>query len=186
MAHVEKVVVGGNLVKRVQKTELDFQPGVNLLIGPNGCGKSTILNILNQRTSNSECHVTIDGRLETYAFDFEKDNPRTISRLSQISNAKFNLQVKSRFQSHGENVRMLLRMMKGKDAEGCLFILDEPEMALDVRGLLELRKILTETTAAQVILVTHSPLLILSGYHTVEMVDGYCEEVRKVMTDLVK
>lgn len=28
------------------RSQVTFQPGLNILVGPNGCGKSTVLNIL--------------------------------------------------------------------------------------------------------------------------------------------
>ncbi len=52
---------------------VDFQPGLNLLIGPNGTGKSTLLRTI---ASCTHCRRIEDGPTEYAFFDAERMNPR--------------------------------------------------------------------------------------------------------------
>jgi predicted ATPase len=173
----------GPFLKRVAKADLSFKPGINLLVGPNGSGKSTILKLLRRR--HPEVTYTFHGRIETRAFDFEKDNPRGKGSLGR-DNDSFHLGLAMMLSSHGEAVKAILSYLKNPEVEGLLLLLDEPEQALDLTGLQELVEILKTTPAHQAIVVTHSPFLMLQpGFNVVEMEDGYRYRVRKGLKDLI-
>jgi predicted ATPase len=104
-----------------------------------------------------------------YFFDFEKHNPR------QKRYIESGFDVVSHMKSHGEVNRLVIDKMS--EAKDCLFLLDEPEQALDLDGIIELLNIVRDSGASQIIIVTHSPLIILSGlFHIVELEDGYYDK----------
>lgn len=141
-----------------ENTEFSFEPGLNLLVGEQGAGKSTLLRLLaNPNKDAISWDLSIPKEpLATMSFDFEKDNPRMKSQLSQ-QGAFF--EVSSRFVSHGETNMAILQNME--QAEGKLILLDEPESALSPKNQYELIKILQRVSAKnQVIAATHCIVLI--------------------------
>jgi predicted ATPase len=175
MTLLKSITIPEKYKNMVSKSFVEFQSGLNLLIGPNGSGKSTLLNII-QEYKNDRTVLDLEPG-PYYFFDFEKHNPRL---KSYIDNG---FDIVSRMKSHGEVNRSVISEMS--EAKDCLFIMDEPEQALDVDGIIELLDIVRKSKASQIIMVTHSPLIILSGlFHIVELEDGYydkhIEAVRRV------
>ena len=77
----------------------DFRPGVNLLVGDQGCGKSSLIQAIHiggctGRNFGSDkemrkCVQIEASPVKMYKFDFEKDNPRIQSGLGE--NALFQI-----------------------------------------------------------------------------------------------
>jgi predicted ATPase len=179
MPHVKRMIVTGKICDRLKKSDLSFIPGINLLIGPNGSGKSTIFQILSKRikvgdTIYQDSRVTfdIDGQPKTFSFDFEKDSPRVKGRVDT------GFDIASRWHSHGQSVAAIIAMVRSQEAKDHVMLMDEPEQALDLENLKLLISSLHASPATQIILVTHSPFLIMQpDFHVVEMVDGYRGQV---------
>ena len=135
--------------------EFAFKP-LTLLVGDQGCGKSTILSLLSKASDRQTGEVIAikAGKIETRAFDYEKNNPRMSSYVSTI------LDVATRFNSHGEFVRLLNDTMR--EQKGVCWILDEPDSALSIRSAAKLAatiKIALEN-GCQVIASIHSPTVM--------------------------
>jgi len=162
-----------SIKKRIKKHNLVFKSGPNLLIGPNGSGKSTLFELLtvNPKCTHKSADVVISGG-NFFAFDFEKHNPRKKSYFDNPSD------IVMRFKSHGESNKAILDMLKTDSCKDYIVLLDEPEQALDVKGIANFRKIVQKTKASQMIIITHHPFLIMDPiFNIVELVDGYYDDV---------
>lgn len=153
--------------------KLVFRPGVNLVVGEQGCGKSSLFALIKQIGSPSErqrkqgreiASLTVArDKAPILSFDFEKDNPRTLSYLLDDGGIGFQLQ--SKFQSHGEIVRAILDSLPAKlGRKTALILLDEPDMALSPRSAHWLADQLRElaSNGHQVIAAVHNPIVIAS------------------------
>lgn len=139
---------------------------VTLFCGPNGSGKSSaitafeefVLNLREQWTKET-APVLVQGEVtgSVMFFSMEADNPRT-KRLDSDELAAVAQHVNAQYVSHGQSNYDMLAGMLGNPRFDVL-VLDEPEAALDLDGLLWLREQLLITTQ-QVILATHSPILL--------------------------
>lgn len=132
-----------------------FQGGVNLLVGDQGCGKSSMLGLL-ARPDPRIIHVdTGPDSLRTKFFDFERDNPR----IREFSNdpVKFKISLASKWSSHGEFVNRIVDSINDLDAD--VVLMDEPDMALSIRSMNRLVKVLKACTKT-VIASAHNPILI--------------------------
>jgi predicted ATPase len=147
--------------------KLTFKPGLNLLVGDQGSGKSSLLGLVRDlaagdpyKKKDAEKLVKVVAeRCIIRCFDFEKDNPRTKSYFGD--NAMF--QVLSMWKSHGETARAILSTLtKVKDLSLSAFILDEPDTALSPRSCYELLKAFQVATkaGAQIVVAAHNPILI--------------------------
>lgn len=88
--------------------------------------------------------------------------------------------VASIFSSHGESNKQIIKMMLEKEAENCIFFLDEPEQALDIDGLKMLLETIKKSKASQTIVITHHPFIILDSiFNVVEMSEGYYDKIIK-------
>jgi predicted ATPase len=160
---------------------LKFHPGVNLLVGDQGSGKSTVLQLLHDLATKSGherttkiISVTSHG-CRVIDFDFERDNPRAKSYFDE-GFAAFQFQMKAQFSSHGETINALLRDLertlshppkdstKGRGALKVLLLLDEPDMALSPRSAFALVRSFARLAEQghQIIAAVHNPILISS------------------------
>jgi predicted ATPase len=174
----------------------EFKPGINLLVGANGSGKSSLLHALRPKNMDAKlCDLELDRSKVAHPrllfFDFEKDNPRTKSltllQADGLENfSRFSALFESKFLSHGESSRKLLRSLAAETKAEDIVVLDEPEQALDFEGLQLLKAVLAELPTPQVIIATHSPFLILEpSYHAIELTPGYRETVRSSLLGLL-
>lgn len=146
--------------------QIDFRPGVNLLVGDQGCGKSTILQSIAAHAKLKKFTFThgIEKNSQITAssgpvggMDFEKDNLRTQSYFGD----NMQLQLATMWNSHGQcNIAFLRALEKASD--NATILLDEPDMALSVRSIVEVVKILDQAGArgTQIIASCHNPFLI--------------------------
>jgi predicted ATPase len=145
---------------------ITFRPGVNLLVGDQGTGKSTILQALAslaqikayQYPLGLAKKVSVDVTpCEVKAWDFEKNNRRTLGYLDYD---KLGLQLAAKFTSHGEaNLDVLQALEKAKQL---VFLTDEPDMALSIRSIFKLISLFTKAASqgCQIIAAVHHPFLI--------------------------
>lgn len=160
-------------------SRLALRPGVNLIVGDQGVGKSTLLGqlsawaafkldpkqIVDHRSGLARENLAVDvawagppGRFGF--FDFERHNPRTQPAIGMGYGYDDALQIAAMFASHGEAVRALGATL---DALGTgVLALDEPDMALSVRSLRALAARLADAAArgGQVLATAHNPELI--------------------------
>lgn len=151
--------------------KLVFRPGVNLIVGEQGTGKSSVLGLIKDLASERESKRTkeliavVTDSCRLVSFDFEKDSPRTKSYFEEgFSQMQF--QIVSLTKSHGQTVNELLRQLVGslskKRGEKVLVLLDEPDMALSPRSAHQLARQLAEIAKQghQVIAAVHNPIVI--------------------------
>jgi predicted ATPase len=145
---------------------ITFRPGVNLLVGDQGTGKSTILQALASLAQIKDYQYPLDlakkvavdvTPCEVKAWDFEKNNRRTLGYLDYDHLAT---QLSAKFSSHGEaNLALLNSLEKAKQI---VFLTDEPDMALCIRSIFRLISLFTKAASqgCQIIAAVHHPFLI--------------------------
>lgn len=130
-----------------------FRPGVNLLVGDQGCGKSSLLSEMSQR-EHSE--IKVARKMVTYKFDFERDNLR--AKIACTKNVIAEL--RSRLISHGEANKIIFDNLDGvKDS---VIFLDEPDTALSIRSAYILARWFEDLAEDnnQIIAAVHNPIII--------------------------
>lgn len=161
-------------IKRYRR--LAFAPGLNLLIGPNGTGKSTILDAI---ARCPHCRRREDGPTEYVFFDTESMNPRVASGPAGTCT---NMLLRSRalFSSHGEILQDAFRALP-VTPRTCL-LLDEPESGQDFEHVLALRSAMDRAISrgAQVICATHQ-VLFWERAHFIELRRGYRQRITKAV-----
>ncbi len=158
---------------------LTFEKGVNLLVGEQGCGKSTLISLLRDRVGTKFTaelsHRVMDVVMQPcYVrwLDFEKDNPRTQSEIG-IHDAFL---LGSMSVSHGQTMLAMLHGLATilSETEGrTLLLLDEPDMALSIRSVHHLAALLQRAADAghQVIAAVHNPIVIASQPRVLSLED---------------
>jgi predicted ATPase len=156
--------------------KIRFTPGVNLLVGSNGAGKSTTLGILAEHGGVKDSFVRRPSKVEEYskvslaqadqsspvfAFDFESDNPRVQASLREFGPIPYKAKLGMSFASHGQSSLMIIRWMSEATEPGIL-ILDEPDTALAPGAVMKLVRALKyhQEIGSQVIAAVHNPWLI--------------------------
>jgi predicted ATPase len=183
-------------IGQLREKGLDLDSGVTVLVGENGCGKSTLVEALAAawRGRLTRAEVTHWGPVWTpadeqrpgytdlfrhLALDTERPAPQGGCFLrAESMHAVFDAVDTDAFElrafddtglhsrSHGEG---FLAFLESRRTERGLYLLDEPEAALSFRSCLALLVLLADAVAAgsQVIMATHSPLLAAASGATV-------------------
>lgn len=147
--------------------EVEFRPGVNLVVGDQGCGKSSLIHSVDEarRTKelkSSRVELDCDGTTAFQSWDFERDNPRTAAYFndSKAPKAQFN----SIWASHGQSMHMILGELLGSCKTPTTLLLDEPDMALSIRSIRSVVRAFDIMTARghQIIAACHNAMLIVS------------------------
>jgi len=173
--------------------KFDLKPGINVLVGDQGCGKSTLIELIRSkmepnikfnesdssyRAKSIMMHdkiddlvdITMDANTKCVAYDFERESARDMSALHFDMIGE---QLASMRASHGQgnNIsmhRILEKILKSKD-EVNVILLDEPDAAMSPRscyGLLLILQALQNKWQKQVIVSAHNPIII-KGHHPV-------------------
>ena len=173
-SYIEKIVLKGLARKMCGGIPLvEFSPGINVLAGPNGSGKSTVLRVLRDRAwaTREECEIWREGEenLEFVAFDSEQDNAR-------FKPGRGPLQFISTAGSHGQVQLRTYGFLRDRISRGSLVMLDEPEAALDMAGIVNLVETIKARSDVQWILATHHPALWqIPGARIIELRPGHVQ-----------
>lgn len=165
---IEKYELLENISNRkIKKFELEFRPGINVIVGENGSGKSTLLKLLNdaefvhlhhikQRIHISEYTKNIG--VDTMMFDTEKDNPRF--KDIQYAEGCIGGILASHFISHGQTLFPILEGIKTFKDKICF--IDEPESGISLSNQAKLWKSfeIAAENGCQLIISTHSFIFI--------------------------
>ena len=147
--------------------KIEFHPGVNLLVGEQGCGKSSLIGVLRNRSSGTDHQKDATDKIikivadkcSLMSFDFEKDHARTGNFRDDVN---YRVQISMRWSSHGEVVNAILRVLSDPTYTNTAFVMDEPDMALSMRSCTALSKLLNDTAArgCQIVAAVHSQTVI--------------------------
>lgn len=151
---------------------IQFRPGVNLLVGNQGAGKSSLFEAIQLRGMKKpkslhlppadSVPVVIDYKGEAvpvFTFDFERDNYRTKSFFEN----DIAFHIGAMRSSHGE---MVMAMINGLELinKPVMVLFDEPDMALSIKSCRRLVRCFNHiaNVSGQVIATAHNPIVILS------------------------
>lgn len=146
-------------------TKLEFIPGLNVIVGDQGSGKSTLIGIISgsgkmfdkKKYTLELSENTLKSSVKTMFFDTEKSNPRTSSGPVETMR-----DIALIWSSHGESNKAILEsgIRRALEEGVCLFI-DEPESGLSIRNQIALINRLKEVgEKTQLFVVTHSETMI--------------------------
>lgn len=153
-------------------TSILFKKGVNLLVGDQGCGKSTILMALvehggvkkgfwkrNREVKEATILLMKDPK-RVFAHDFENDSGRTAPAFDLMGMLPMGMSVSHMHMSHGQATRDILEMVK--EAKDAYIILDEPDSGISNRTAMKLIEQLQKMAenGCQVIASVHHPWVI--------------------------
>ena len=151
---------------------LRFQPGLNLLIGPNGTGKSTILRAIKECP---DCRREEDAPTEYVFFDSESMNPKREDRLIR-NTTEMKLHLRALFSSHGEILQAAFSTLRM--APNTCLLFDEPEAGQGFDHVLALRAAMDRAIVqgVQVTAATHE-VLFWERAHILELRRNYRQRV---------
>lgn len=135
-------------------SEFEVKSGINVLVGDNGCGKSTLINKL----------VKDNPKVNVIHIDMEEANPNINTpgpkKGITYSIEEINNKLMWAAESHGETREGVLMSILNIDLkEFDLLILDEPEQGLSLKNQIKYFNKLKEMNI-DVIIITHSKVFI--------------------------
>lgn len=200
-------------VAQILEHGLELDPGITVLIGANGSGKSTIVEALAATWARRVTAFRPDWMQQAVAapsgedsdldralrLDYTAGGPtgglflraeRMHAQLAGFTGTRGRWQDRLGRdslleRSHGEG---FLEVLAAMSAEAGLYIMDEPESALSFDSCLMLLTLMSDMRAAgsQIVLATHSPILCaLPGTRLLSLDDRGITEVSYDESDLV-
>jgi predicted ATPase len=146
---------------KIQPFKIEFRDGLNVIVGENGSGKSSLLQLITDTDNHYNDLRSVDFKPGAcFRFlDTEKHNPRIKSDCSNSPNMAF--EIGSHFMSHGET--MLPLILASKEFKKIVLVVDEPESGISLKNQKKIFDNLQDISIkneCQVILTTHSYVII--------------------------
>ena len=153
------------------ESTLDFKPGYNVIIGPNGSGKTTILEAIAQCPL---CNIQKDRETKVKYITTEELTPTLGGKFT--TRESMVMGIRALFNSHGENVRMMLENQKYR-GENC-FLIDTPETGQDLENSQKIFEAFMRISKKyQVIVVTHSLTFLQYTDNLIELKPNYLNKI---------
>lgn len=158
--------------------EFNFKPGVNVIVGENGSGKTSLISLIKNHIAHEGSYIKIDGKVtteNTIFFNGEEDNPVTaIPGMVNPNNSESYVPLLTHLmfaqeESHGESMLPALDYILDQAKGGYTIFMDEPETALSLKNQINLAnkfKKSAEEYGNQLIISTHS-LAIIQEFSTI-------------------
>lgn len=198
---IKKIEIKGKLAERITDIQGDkvfeFKPGLNLLVGSNGSGKSTVLRairdqmtVTNRSRKNSpstDVVVEREGDAPVLYFSGEENGTRMKSVFDHDTDMMHQIQAiySSRGQALGSYIVHFLKKHTATIRAGAVVLLDEPDASMDWPSLTSIPKLVASVPQAQFIIACHHPLLALQPANVIELTPGYCEQLREALDELL-
>ncbi|MGD1523947.1 ABC transporter ATP-binding protein [Vibrio owensii] len=201
-SHPEFSFMRKSYAKGANEISVDLAPGVNIIAGKNGAGKTTFFNILKDRLMKGLAQ-------EHVSFDLDPDfDPSTVQPCyfftmnemgaqeqlrntypTQLDKIAYHLEC-AELSSGQQMFEVLERVLDLKDSSTMICI-DEPEISLDSTHIIKLIKALEAIAkcGVQVVVVSHHPMLVLNKSFNIVPLDGtpdYVAEMRKNLMKYIK
>lgn len=138
--------------------------GVNLFVGDQGCGKTSLLELLKDNDPKLELDLNERTRVEGTPLaylDTEKMNPRVAEPRHELrSMGQFQGHLSLMWASHGEVIHALIHSSL-KELSGIILI-DEPESGLSLRSQYKIAAALKKAAkrGCQIFIASHSTVLM--------------------------
>lgn len=148
-------IVDPKMQSRIGSTQINLMPGINLFVGSNGCGKSSLIESIMHEVESGDSKVARlirDPSVQVLRYSAEQ---ATVKFGSNPDNDAFT----GRNQSHGQGLRQYLEALRNIEGE-TVCILDEPETALDFFAVNDLCALMASKPNVQWIVSTHHPLIM--------------------------
>jgi len=170
--HLLSVKINEEYRTLAEGLKIELKP-ITLLVGEQGCGKSSLLNLLQENSDKISLEMSDKvnkNGIASFFFDTETMNPRTADAESHYTNPDGTSKgigmlsaIMTHFKSHGETLKEFTVNRIG-EAKDCVLLLDEPESALSVRNQYKLAKEINNAISkgVQLIISTHCIPLIES------------------------
>ncbi len=155
---------------------ISFDPRITWIVGENGCGKSSLLNLLMQSGENKRKEKPTGFSIEMHPpnekttirfFDTEKMNPRVSERCESM----YAVAVIMTRASHGQVLFPIIEAIRSDPTLcNCVSLVDEPEAGIspwNQKKLITSFEAATREKGIQLIVATHSIIFMQSGLGSV-------------------